>query len=97
MPPRRSIPRPTNNATRPVLVVAATPVVMYALWTQEQAAAFVNASPRYLRDSSCPKVELPGNGPKGESLLRYKPEDVGRWVDSWGTRSITHSADKDAA
>jgi hypothetical protein len=78
-------------------VSAATPVVAYRLWTQDEAAAYLNVSTRYLRDSSCPKATLPGNGPKGESLIRYKPEDVMRWVDSWRTRPLTPPPAEDAA
>jgi hypothetical protein len=61
-------------------------MVVYGLWTQVQAAAYLNVSQRYLRDSSCPKHLLPGNGDKQrESVLRYKPEAVMRWVDNWST------------
>jgi hypothetical protein len=61
-------------------------MTVYALWTQKQAAMYLNVCSRYLRDSSCPKVLLPGNGEKQkESVIRYKPEAVMRWADNWST------------
>lgn len=69
----------------PPLQNAVTPISVLKLWTQEQAAAYLNVSTRYLRDSSCPKVLLPGNGRQREYLLRYKPEQVIQWVNRWGT------------
>jgi hypothetical protein len=74
-----------------------TPVVVYALWTQEEAAAYLKVSPRFLRDSPCPKVTLPGNGKKGEPLIRYIPEDVMRWVETWRTRPLISPPIEDAA
>ena len=50
------------------------------LWTQKEAAVFLGVTPRYLRDSSCPKILLPGNGKKGIPVLRYDPGDVRRWA-----------------
>jgi hypothetical protein len=97
VPPRRATTRPATTTKRPALVNAVTPIVVYALWTQEQAAFYAAVSPRYLRESCCPKVLLPGNGPKGEPLVRYKPEDVMRWVDSWSTRPLTPPPTEDAA
>jgi hypothetical protein len=78
-------------------VNAVTPIVVFGLWTLEDACAYLHVSARYLRDSACPKVKLPRNGRKGESLLRYKPEDVIRWVDSWRTRPIARPSTEDAA
>ncbi|HEY0995613.1 MAG TPA: hypothetical protein VGD77_06465 [Gemmatimonadaceae bacterium] len=83
--------KPTRTSMTPgapPLRNVVTPVAVYALWTQEQAATFLNVSTRYLRDSSCPKHLLPGNGKKKkEPVLRYKPEAVMRWVDNWSTES----------
>lgn len=56
-----------------------------ALWTQKQAAAFLSVTTRYLRDSSCPKILLPGNGAKGHPVLRYEPADVRAWAHAWHT------------
>jgi len=53
------------------------------LWTQEQTAEALGVSVRYLRDSSCPKVLLPGNGRQGQPLVRYFPEDVRAWAMNW--------------
>ena len=46
------------------------------LWTQDQAARAMRVSVRYLRESTCPRVELPGNG---RPLLRYDPEVCRAW------------------
>lgn len=55
------------------------------LWTQREAADFLSVTPRYLRESSCPKILLPGNGVKGQPLVRYDPDDVRAWARSWHT------------
>lgn len=55
------------------------------LWCQQEAAMFLGVTTRYLRDSSCPKMLLPGNGPKGQPLVRYDPTEVRAWVRSWHT------------
>ena len=58
------------------------------LWTQKEAAYFLGVSARYLRDSDCPKVLLPGNGAKGQPLVRYDPADVKAWAARWNTRRV---------
>ena len=55
------------------------------LWTQAEAAYYLGVSARYLRESACPKVLLPGNGPKGQPLVRYDPADVKAWQAQWNT------------
>lgn len=55
------------------------------LWTQAEAAKYLNVSVRYLRESACPKVLLPGNGKRGQPLIRYSPMHVIAWFSSWGT------------
>ncbi len=50
------------------------------LFTQKEAAALLNVSVSYLRASSCPKVLLPGTGPRGKSLVRYLKADVLSWA-----------------
>jgi hypothetical protein len=50
-----------------------------ALWTQKEAAEFLGVSPRYVRDSTIPKVLLTGNGPARRPLVRYDPRAVERW------------------
>ena len=57
-------------------------------WTQSEAAAFLAVTPRYLRESNCPKILLPGNGPKRQPLVRYDPEDVRAWARAWHTGSL---------
>ena len=74
---------------RTVAMLAPDPAVasplVARLWTQREAAAFLGVSTRYLRDSSCPKILLPGSGRKGNPLVRYDPADVRTWVRNWHT------------
>jgi hypothetical protein len=58
------------------------------LWTQAEAAQYLCVSARYLRDCGCPKVLLPGNGPKGQPLVRYEPADVKAWAEKWNTKRV---------
>lgn len=51
------------------------------LWTQREAAFYLGVSSRYLRASDCPKLLLPGTGPRGKKLVRYDPSDVRSWAD----------------
>jgi hypothetical protein len=62
------------------------------LWTQQEAAAFLSVTPRYLRDSSCPKVLLPGNGKKGQPILRYDPDEVRAWARAWHGKNTVRAA-----
>lgn len=55
------------------------------LWTQAEAAKYLGVSIRYLRDSACPKVLLPGNGKRGQPLVRYSPMAVIKWAACWAT------------
>ena len=59
-----------------------------SLWTQREAAAYLHVTPRYLRDSSCPKILLPGNGPHGRPIVRYEPRAVRHWI---AQRSVGHA------
>ncbi|HKW09486.1 MAG TPA: hypothetical protein VJO33_03850, partial [Gemmatimonadaceae bacterium] len=54
------------------------------LWTQKEAAAFLHVTTRYLRDSNCPKLLLPGNGKAGQPVVRYDPAVVREWANTWG-------------
>jgi hypothetical protein len=56
------------------------------LWNQREAAQYLAVSARYLRESTCPKVLLPGNGAKGQPLGRYDPADVKAWQAQWNTK-----------
>lgn len=49
---------------------------MDGLLTQRQAAAYLGVSVSYLRASNCRQVKLPGNGPKGKALVRYRKADL---------------------
>lgn len=55
------------------------------LWTIEQAAAYLVVSPRYLRDTDCPRLRLPGRGPRRQALLRFEPEAVRAWAQRFRT------------
>lgn len=55
------------------------------LWNQREAAAYLGLSTRYLRDSNCPKILLPGNGRRGQHIVRYSPADVRAWAFRWKT------------
>jgi len=50
------------------------------LLTQKEAADLLAVSVSYLRASSCPKVLLPGTGPRGKPLVRYVHADVLGWA-----------------
>lgn len=56
------------------------------LWTQKEAAAFLHVSARYLRESGCPKILLPGTGTRGQPLVRYDPRAVWEWAERWNTK-----------
>ena len=62
------------------------------LWTQREAAYYLGVSARYLRESVCPKVLLPGNGPKGQPIVRYDPAEVKQWAERWHTKHAARSA-----
>ena len=57
------------------------------LVSQKEAAAFLHVSQTYLRASSCPKVLLPGNGPKDRPLVRYRLSEVATWSERWTQRA----------
>jgi hypothetical protein len=57
------------------------------LWTQQEAATHLRVSVRYLRSSTCPKVLLPGNGPKDRPLVRYRLSEVAAWSEQWSHRA----------
>jgi hypothetical protein len=52
------------------------------LWTQRQAAAYLGVSQRYLRDSSCPKLLLPGNGPNRLEQIAVLMPQTRRWPEA---------------
>ena len=56
------------------------------LWTQKEASEYLSVSCRYLRNTSCPRVELPGNGRKGRPVIRYSPAEVAAWAQARGIR-----------
>ena len=50
---------------------------------QREAAAYLGVSVSYLRASTCPKVLLPGTGPRGKPLVRYRLADLDRWAEAY--------------
>jgi hypothetical protein len=54
---------------------------------QKAAAAYLGVSVSYLRASSCPKVLLPGTGPRGKALVRYRLTDLDAWTGSYRSRA----------
>ncbi len=58
------------------------------LWNQREAAYYLGVSARYLRDSDCPKVLLPGNGKSGQPIVRYDPAGVKAWAARWNTKRV---------
>jgi hypothetical protein len=52
-------------------------------WTQRDAAAFLGVSTRYLRNTACPKLVLPSTREHGRPTVRYVPEDVRAWAESF--------------
>lgn len=74
----------TGRDTRERLELPAAPressIALVSLLTQKEAAAGLRVSVSYLRASDCPKVFLPGNGPNGQDLVRYRPEDMAAWI-----------------
>lgn len=55
------------------------------LLTQREAAALLRVSVRYLRDSHCPKVLLPGAKGTSRKLVRYSRDAVLAWA---GARTV---------
>ena len=75
-----------NAATRPVSApLDRAQLSSDHLWTPAEAAYFLGVSQRYLRASRCPKVLLPGNGAKGQPIVRYDPKAVREWAAQWST------------
>lgn len=58
------------------------------LWTLEQAADYLGVSARYFRDTDCPRVRLPGRGPRRQPLLRFVPAVVAVWAERWRTDAL---------
>jgi hypothetical protein len=54
---------------------------------QQEAAKLLKVCARYLRESSCPKRLLPGNGPQGKHVVRYIRSEVLRWAGNSHGRS----------
>jgi hypothetical protein len=48
--------------------------------TQKAAARLLGVSTGWLRASSAPRLQLPGNGPAGQPLLRYSRTALLEWA-----------------
>jgi hypothetical protein len=48
--------------------------------TQKAAARLLGVSTGWLRASSAPRLQLPGNGPAGQPLLRYSRTALLAWA-----------------
>jgi hypothetical protein len=48
--------------------------------TQKAAARLLGVSTGWLRASSAPRLQLPGNGPAGQPLLRYSRAALLEWA-----------------
>lgn len=59
---------------------------------QKAAAALLGVSVAWLRASECPKVLLPGNGPKGRPVVRYRLSDIEAWAEQRTARSTLKRA-----
>ena len=64
--------------------------------TQRGAAHLLGVSVSFLRASTCPRLEIPGNGPGGKPLLRYFRDDVLAWARRGVAHEPPHSARVDA-
>lgn len=51
--------------------------------TQKAAARLLGVSVSYLRASTAPRLLLPGNGPRGQPMLRYDPVQLLAWRSGW--------------
>lgn len=72
----------TRSAPDPSLLAAVGLANPARLVTQKEAAAYLGVSVSYLRASSCPKVLLPGTGPRGKPMVRYRVRDLDQWADA---------------
>jgi hypothetical protein len=62
------------------------------LLTQREAAAMLRVSVAWLRASECPKVLLPGNGPKRRPVVRYRESEINGWAEKRTKRSTLQKA-----
>ncbi len=58
----------------------------FQLLRQKEAAVVLGVSVAWLRASTCPKVLLPGNGPKGQAIVRYDTADLDAWKETHKTK-----------
>jgi hypothetical protein len=75
----RDVERGRRVACTSVLI-AGTAEIEDGLLTQREAAAVLHVSARYLRDSACPKLLLPGSGSHGRAVVRYVRAEVLYWA-----------------
>lgn len=70
----------------------AAPDARRTLLPQAEAALRLGVSVAYLRASDCPKVYLPGNGPKARPLVRYDWDAVMAWTERCTSRQASRAA-----
>jgi hypothetical protein len=78
-----------NVGVQVALMRSGRPVIALPdrLMTQRESAAYLDVSVSYLRASSCPKLLLPGTGPRGKPLVRYRLSDLDAWTGSYRLRA----------
>lgn len=82
LPPGTPVPVPSEVLLEILGGAAAqisAPEALAQELTQKEAARLLHVSVSYLRASSCPKMLLPGNGPRGRPLVRYHRDEVIAW------------------
>ena len=80
------------SATPPAAATEHAPLPTDRLWTQLEAAYYLGVSVRYLRQSNCTKLLLPGTGAKQQPLLRYEPQTVKAWAAAWRSGSLRRAS-----
>jgi len=56
------------------------------LWSEDEAARYLGKSTRWLRDSTVPKLRLPGKGERPS--IMYEPHEVRAWASAHRTHSV---------
>lgn len=86
LPPGTAVPVPAGILLELFGVAGRVPIAPTAdlptELTQREVAMLLRVSVSYLRESSCPKHLLPGNGPRGRPLVRYLRDEVLAWASA---------------
>ncbi|MGH7649938.1 MAG: hypothetical protein ACREND_17645 [Gemmatimonadaceae bacterium] len=81
-----------EGLARSISVAEHVPLRDDRLWTAGEAARYLGVSERYLRDCGCPRILLPGNGARGQSLVRFDPAQLREWSVNWQAKTSPHRA-----